>query len=162
MTSAQEPSEKEPPPGGGDAVIRLHDESVTIDKQLVERSRIRVTTRVSEREELVREALEQEEATVTRIPIDREINAHPGIRQEGDVTVIPLVEEVLVVERRLVLREELHIRKTRRTVEVEQPVTLRSEEAVVERVPAPPSSADAPYRKSSPNPSSSPTNSSEE
>ncbi|CAO3406142.1 YsnF/AvaK domain-containing protein [Azospirillum largimobile] len=130
-------AETEPPPGSGDAVIPLHDESVTVDKQRVERCRVRVTTRVSEREELVREALEQEEATVTRIPIDREIDAHPGIRQEGDVTVIPLVEEILVVERRLVLREELHIRKTRRTVQVEQPVTLRSEEAAVERIATP-------------------------
>ncbi|SMF71236.1 conserved domain-containing protein [Azospirillum oryzae] len=130
-----------PPPARtsqqGDAVIPLHDESVTVGKQRVERSRVRVTTRVSEREETVREALEHEEATVTRVPIDREIDAHPGIRQEGDVTVIPLVEEVLVVERRLILREELHIRKSRRIVEVEQPVTLRSEEAVVERVTAP-------------------------
>lgn len=130
-------AEKEPPPGGGDAVIPLHDESVTVDKQRVEQSRVRVTTRVSEREEVVREALEQEEATVTRVPIDREIDAYPGIRQEGDVTVIPLVEEVLVVERRLVLREELHIRKTRRSVQVEQPVMLRSEEAEVERIAAP-------------------------
>ncbi|HYF85400.1 YsnF/AvaK domain-containing protein [Azospirillum sp.] len=128
----------------GDAIIPLHDESVTVGKQRVERSRVRVTTRVSEREAMVRESLEHEEATVTRVPIDREIDAHPGIRQEGDVTVIPLVEEVLVVERRLMLREELHIRKSRRTVEVEQPVTLRSEEAVVERVTAPSSPVHSP------------------
>ncbi|WP_042703014.1 YsnF/AvaK domain-containing protein [Azospirillum sp. B506] len=138
-------ADTEPPPtqdtGRGDAVIPLHDESLTVGRQRVERSRVRVTTRVSEREEMVRQALEHEEVTVTRVPIDREIDVHPGIRQEGDVTVIPLVEEMLVVERRLVLREELHIRKSRRTVEVEQPVTLRSEQAVVERVTAPPSPA---------------------
>ncbi|CAO3420312.1 YsnF/AvaK domain-containing protein [Azospirillum endophyticum] len=133
-----------PPLDEGDAVIPLHDESVTVGKRRVERSRVRVTTRVSEREAMVREALEHEEATVTRVPIDREVDAHPGIRQEGDVTVIPLVEEVLVVERRLVLREELHIRKSRRTVEIEQPVTLRSEEAVVERVGTPPVPARSP------------------
>lgn len=129
-------------PGKDGVAIPLHDESVTIGKQRVERSRVRVTTRVSERETLVRERLDHEEATVTRVPIDREIDVHPDIRQEGDVTVIPLVEEVLVVERRLVLREELHIRKTHRTVEVEQPVILRSEQAAVERVAtAPPSAA---------------------
>ncbi|MBK1841270.1 YsnF/AvaK domain-containing protein [Azospirillum sp. YIM B02556] len=138
-----------PPLEDGDAVIPLHDESVTVGKQRVERSRVRVTTRVSEREEMVREALEHEEATVTRVPIDREIDAHPGIRQEGDVTVIPLVEEVLVVERRLVLREELHIRKNRRTVEVEQPVTLRSEDAVVERVSIPPAAVRSPKQMTS-------------
>lgn len=138
-----------PPLEDGDAVIPLHDESVNVGKQRVERSRVRVTTRVSEREETIREALEHEEATVTRVPIDREIDAHPGIRQEGDVTVIPLVEEVLVVERRLVLREELHIRKNRQTVEVEQPVTLRSEEAVVERISIPPASVRSPNQMTS-------------
>lgn len=142
-------ADTEPPREEGDAVIPLHDESVTVGKQRVERSRVRVTTRVSEHEAMVRESLEHEEATVTRVPIDREIDAHPGIRQEGDVTVIPLVEEVLVVERRLMLREELHIRKNRRTVEVEQPVTLRSEEAVVERVTAPPSPVQSPNQNSS-------------
>lgn len=136
------------PSDEGDVVIPLHDESVTVGKQRVERSRVRVSTRISEREEMVREALDQEEATVTHVPIDREIDAYPGIRQEGDVTVIPLVEEVLVVERRLVLREELHIRKNRRTVEVEQPVTLRSEEAVVERVTAPPTPVRSPNQTS--------------
>ena len=142
-------ADTESPREEGDTVIPLHDESVTVGKQRVERSRVRVTTRVSEHETMVRESLEHEEATVTRVPIDREIDAHPGIRQEGDVTVIPLVEEVLVVERRLMLREELHIRKNRRTVEVEQPVTLRSEEAVVERVTAPPSPIQSPNQNSS-------------
>ncbi len=142
-------ADTESPREEGDAVIPLHDESVTVGKQRVERSRVRVTTRVSEHETTVRESLEHEEATVTRVPIDREIDAHPGIRQEGDVTVIPLVEEVLVVERRLMLREELHIRKNRRTVEVEQPITLRSEEAVVERVTAPPSPIQSPNQNSS-------------
>ncbi|MBP2298119.1 YsnF/AvaK domain-containing protein [Azospirillum picis] len=120
-----------------EAVVPLRDETVSVEKQRVERSRVRVSTRVAERETLVRETLEHEEALVTRVPVGREIDAYPGIRQEGDVTVIPLVEEILVVERRLVLREELHIRKSRRTVDVEQPVILRSEQAAVERIATP-------------------------
>lgn len=35
----------------------------------------------------------------------------PEIRTEGDVTIVPVLEEVLVVEKRLVLKEELHIRR---------------------------------------------------
>ena len=47
--------------------------------------------------------------------------------------IVPLVEEVLVIEKRLILREELHIqtRVVQRTENI--PVTLRSEEAVVTR-----------------------------
>ena len=48
--------------------------------------------------------------------------------------IVPILEEVLVVEKRLMLKEELHIR--RRQVEESQPqrIVLRTEEATVERV----------------------------
>jgi len=118
-------------------VVPLYKETVSVEKRRVERGRVRVTTRVTEHEEVVRQALEQEDVKVVRVPIDREVETRPDVRQDGDTTIIPLVEEVLVVERRLVLREEIHIRKTRRTEEVEQPVTLRSEEAVIERIEQP-------------------------
>ena len=50
-----------------------------------------------------------------------------------DTDVVGLVEEVLVVEKRLILREELHVRKHAGTRTVEQPVTVRSMRAVIER-----------------------------
>jgi stress response protein YsnF len=46
-----------------------------------------------------------------------------------------VLEEVLVVEKRLVLKEELHIRRRVETETVEVPVTLRKQRAVVEREP---------------------------
>jgi uncharacterized protein (TIGR02271 family) len=56
------------------------------------------------------------------------------VRHVGDTMIIPLLEEVLVVEKRLMLKEELHVRKE--SVETHRPqrVMLRSEEAFVERV----------------------------
>jgi stress response protein YsnF len=65
--------------------------------------------------------------------VDREIDAAPSVRTERGVTIVPVVEERLVVEKRLVLREEIHIRQTTRTQSVEVPVTLRKQYAVVER-----------------------------
>ena len=56
-----------------------------------------------------------------------------GYSINGDLTIVPVVEEVLVVEKRLVLKEELHIRRTSQTELVEVPVTLRKQRAVVER-----------------------------
>ena len=49
------------------------------------------------------------------------------------MTIIPVVEEVLVIEKRLVLKEELHIRRRIATETVEVPVTLRNQRAIVER-----------------------------
>ena len=48
--------------------------------------------------------------------------------------VIPVLEEVLVVEKRLVLKEEVHVRHTASGEEVEFPVTLRRQRAEIERV----------------------------
>jgi len=120
-----------------ETVVPLHEETISVEKRRVERGRVRLTTKVTEHDEIVRHALEQEDVEVTRVPIGREVDARPDIRQEGDTTIIPLVEEVLVVERRLVLREEIHVRRQTRTVQAEQPVTLRSEDVIVERIEGP-------------------------
>lgn len=120
-----------------DEVVPLYEEAISVEKRRVEHGRVRVATRVSEHEEIVRQALEQEAVEVTRVRVDREVASRPEIRHEGDTTIIPVVEEVLVVERRLMVREEIHVRRTTRTVTVEQPVVLRSEEAIIERFEQP-------------------------
>ena len=56
----------------------------------------------------------------------------------GPPFVIPVLEEVAVIERRLVLREEVRIRMRSATDTVEVPVTLRRQHATVERQPADP------------------------
>jgi stress response protein YsnF len=66
--------------------------------------------------------------------VDRVVSEAPGVRTEGGVTIVPVLEEVLFVEKRLVLKEELHIRRTATTETVELPVTLRKQRAVIERV----------------------------
>jgi stress response protein YsnF len=59
----------------------------------------------------------------------------PSVRQEGDVTIIPVVEEILVVERRLVLKEEVHIRRIKTTERHQEQIKLRRQEATVSRTP---------------------------
>jgi stress response protein YsnF len=71
---------------------------------------------------------------VTRVPIARIVETAPEIRTEGDLTIVPVLEEVLVVEKRLMLKEELHIRRRAATETVEVPVTLRKQRAIVERI----------------------------
>jgi stress response protein YsnF len=56
------------------------------------------------------------------------------VRHVGNTMIISLLEEVLVVEKRLMLKEELHITKGEVETYKPQRVTLRTEEAVVERV----------------------------
>jgi stress response protein YsnF len=82
---------------------------------VVETARVRVSRATHDHEELVDELLQHEKVEVERIPVGQTIETMPSVRQEGDVTIIPVVEEILVVERRLVLKEEVHIRRIKTT-----------------------------------------------
>ena len=114
-------------------VIPLVEETATVGKREVVTGRVRVQTVTDTIEELARADLQRETVEVTRVPIDRMIETAPEVRTQGDVTILPVVEEVLVVEKRLVLKEELHIRRRVETETVEVPVSLRKQRAVVER-----------------------------
>ena len=117
-------------------VIALAEEEVRLDKRMVTTGKVRVRTIVDVETELAKATLDGETVEVTRIPIDRIVDQAPGIRVEDNVTIIPVLEEVLIVEKRLVLKEEVHIRKLATTEEVEIPVELRKQHAVIERLPA--------------------------
>jgi uncharacterized protein (TIGR02271 family) len=112
----------------------LAEEELRVEKRSVATGKVRVRSVVDLVEEVARATLEEERVDVTRVPIDREVEAAPSVRTEGDVVIVPVLEEVLVVEKRLVLKEELHIRRHVTHDSVEVPVTLRKQRAVVERM----------------------------
>ena len=126
---------------GDDAVLPLVEEALRVGKRRVETGRVRVSVSTDIEEQVVRETLRSERAEFERVPIDRELavgEPAPAMRQEPDGTVVvPVVEEILVVEKRLVLREEIRMRLVAVDEAVEQPVTVRKQRASVERLPPP-------------------------
>ena len=132
MTKRREEPD-ETPRAADEETIPLVEEKLSVAKRVVPTARVRISTVVDERQEWVREDLRREEATVERVPVGREVTEVPEVRQEGDILIVPVVEEVLVVEKRLVLKEELHVRKTHSVERFEEPVVLRATRAVVER-----------------------------
>ena len=108
-------------------------ERLLVSKRVVEKTLVRVATSTREREHLVDEELAQERVEVEHVPINRMVDAVPPVREEGDTTILPVVEEVVVVERRLVLKEEIHIRRLRTTERYQETVVLREQDAVVTR-----------------------------
>ena len=120
--------------GHSSEAIPLIDEELRVDKIGTATGKVRISTVVDMTEEMARACLEEETVDVERVPIGREVDLAPSMRTEGDVVIFPIVEEILIVEKRLVLKEELHIRRRVRYENVEVPVTLRKERAVVERV----------------------------
>jgi stress response protein YsnF len=118
---------------GAKEVLPLVEETATVHKREVVTGKVRVSTVTDTVEELARANLQSDNVEVTRVPVDQVVDTAPDIRTEGNVTIVPVLEEVLVVTKQLVLKEELDIRRRVETETVEVPVTLRKQRAIVER-----------------------------
>lgn len=123
------------PAGAARETVPVAREELEVGKRAVETARVRIRKLVRSREATVDERLLREEVDVQRVPVNRVIDAPVEPHYEGDVLVVPVMEERLVVEKRLVLAEELRVRVRRSERPHHERVVLRSEEPVVEREP---------------------------
>jgi len=122
--------------GSDRVVIPLVAEELAVGKREVEAGRVRVTKLVQEEDRVVDQPLTSEEVVVERVPVNRVVNGPVEVRHEGETMIVPLLEEVLVVEKRLMLREEVRISRRRTETHHPQTVTLRKEDVQIERIPA--------------------------
>ncbi len=115
------------------AAIPIIEEQIHIDKQLVEKGVVRLSKKVYQENVEVDVPLIHEEHDINRVPVNQYIDAPPAVRYEGETMIIPVLREEVVVQKRLVLVEELHITKKLVQTQSHQQVTLRKEEVVVDR-----------------------------
>jgi uncharacterized protein (TIGR02271 family) len=115
--------------------IPIVEEQVLVEKRRVPTAKVRIHKSLEEEDVVVDEPLMQEEVQVEHVPVNRYVDAPEDVRQEGETTIVPVMEEVLVVTKRLLVREELHI--TKRQTETHNPQTVRRRREVVhvERLP---------------------------
>lgn len=124
----------EPRENALDKVVALAREELRVTRRVVDRGGIRVRVSVNEHDEAVDVLLREQDVEVERVPIGRVVERPPETRQEGDTLVIPIIEEILVVERRLILKEEVRVRRTERQRPTREMARLRSEVAEVEPI----------------------------
>ncbi|MET0529663.1 MAG: YsnF/AvaK domain-containing protein [Microvirga sp.] len=148
-------SDDKPEPGIGERqetappleeVLPLVEETLRIERREIVTGRVRVRVSTETEERLVAQDLTGEEVDVERVPVGTYLEPGapvPQVRTENDVTIVPILEEVLVVEKRLLVREELHIRRRVMTEHTETPVTLRRQKAEVEHLSAEPGTSSA-------------------
>ncbi|MGF6274920.1 stress response protein YsnF [Massilia sp. UYP11] len=125
-----EPSEQEP------LRIPVVEERLAVGTRMVDTGRgVRIHKSVTEHPVTIDERLLRDELRVQRVPVDRIVGAAdaPGQRYEGDTLVIPVLEEVLVVERKVRIMEELHITRVRHEERHLDTVPLKAERVEVER-----------------------------
>ena len=126
-SSAEDEAEKQ-------AVIPVVEEQVVVEKRPVAKGRVRVHKKVDQRHETVDLPLTKERVEIRRVVIDRDVDDFLPVRREGDTTIIPIVEEVLVVEKKLRLKEEIHVIRRREQERHVEKVALKQETAEIERV----------------------------
>lgn len=120
--------------------IPVLEEELVAGKRERVTGRVRVTMHAETVEEVVEQALESIHAHVTRIPVNRDLEPGapiPVMRTLDGLTIVPVLEEVLVVEKRLRFVEELHIKQQKSVEQVSTAVSLRKQSAQVEQTSEP-------------------------
>jgi uncharacterized protein (TIGR02271 family) len=119
-------------------VIPVVSEELEVETHHVARGGVRVSTRVEIRDQTIEIPCVHEEVVVERVPVNTIVEGDaPQVTEEGDVLIIPVLEEVIVVEKRLMLREFVRVTKRRTTTTAQETVALRHQVVDVERIESP-------------------------
>lgn len=122
------------PSDSGRAAVPVVEERLLVNKRTVQTGRVVVNKRVVEEQQAFEQPLSKEEVVVERVAVGRLVDGPVADRQEGDTLVLAVVEEVLVVEKRLMLKEEVRITRNSTERVQREAVTLRREEVEINRV----------------------------
>ncbi len=119
--------------GDSTMVVPIIEESLDVSKRTVATGKVRIEKTVQAYDVVLDEALAVHTWTVERIPMNLPIDVEPAVRQEGNTTIYPLLEEKLMVTKQLILKEELRVTRNDFERRDTQTVTLRREQLKVER-----------------------------
>lgn len=119
---------------GGEIVVPIIAEEIFVEKRMVESGGVRIHKTVRENLQIVDEPIIQENVDIERVAVNQFVETAPGIRYEGDTMIIPILEEVVVTQKRIFVREEIRVTKTREQHSNPQEITLRREEINFEEI----------------------------
>jgi len=119
-----------------DVVIPVIEEELATGTRAVKTGAVRIDKHVQKRVRRISAPLVHEDIEVRRVPVNREVTEPPRVRRRGDTVIVPVVEEEMVVTKRLVLKEEIHIVKRRTKERVVKEVELERERAEIHRLDA--------------------------
>jgi hypothetical protein len=127
-----------PSEGGPEAgvVIPVIAELAHIETVRRVTGKVRLRETLREQEEVIDQPLLRERVRVERVAIDRWVDESPQVRHEAATLIIPVLEEVLVVEKRLRPKEEVRVTWQSEKAHEPQRLVLRREEGHVEPIEA--------------------------
>lgn len=116
-----------------DRTLPLAEEQAEISKRTRTTGIVRVDKVVRETVQPIEATLDSEIVEVRRVPVGRLVDGPVPDRRNGDTLIVSVMEEVLVVEKRLRVVEEIHLVRRRTAEVVRDDIPLRREEVRVER-----------------------------
>jgi uncharacterized protein (TIGR02271 family) len=117
-------------------VVPVIEEDLVTGAHAVKTGSVRVRKEVEHLRKNVEMPAMRDVVSVNRVPVNKVVTSVPGVREEGELLIVPVLEEEIVVEKRLVLKEEIHIRRRRIEEHVTKVVELDREHATIERLDA--------------------------
>jgi uncharacterized protein (TIGR02271 family) len=117
-------------------VVPVIEEEIAAGVKAVKTGAVRVDKHVEKRLRKVEGPLLHEDVEVRRVPVGRVVSEPPPVRRKGDTVIVPVMEEELVVTKRLVLKEEIHLIKRRTKERFAKEVEVNRERAEVHRLDA--------------------------
>jgi stress response protein YsnF len=100
----------------------------------VETGRVRVTKRVESHDETIEQEVRQGHVEVKRVAVNRPVEGPMPPRREGNTLIVPVVSEVLRIEKQWILTEEIHLIQTEESRRVNEQVAVAREVAQVQRL----------------------------
>lgn len=119
-----------------EVVVPVIEEELETGTRTVKTGSVRVEKQVEKRTRRVSAPMIHEDVEVRRVAINRVVDEAPKARRRGNTVIVPVVEEELVITKRLVLKEEIHLIKRRTRDRVVKEVELGRERAKVRRLDA--------------------------
>jgi uncharacterized protein (TIGR02271 family) len=115
--------------------IPIIEEEAKVEKKVVEKGKVKIYKTVKEETESLNLPVINEEVQIQRIPLNKIVEEAPeAVRYEGDTMIIPVLKEIAVVEKKILLVEEIRVTKTATHSEQKEEVTLRKEEINIEHL----------------------------
>jgi uncharacterized protein (TIGR02271 family) len=117
---------------GEERVIELREEQLVANKRLHHLGEVVVRTEVETLPAHVEVDTLREQVEVVREAVGKPVDEREPPREEDGEIIVPIYEEQLVVTRRLVLRERVHIRRLQHKERHVVDDTVKRERLVVE------------------------------
>lgn len=123
-------------PATDQVVVPVIEEQADVGTRRIKTGSVRIDKQVERRLQKVAAPLVLDDVEVRRVPVNRVVQQAPATRTQGDTLIIPVVEEELIVTKRLVVKEEIHVIRRRTKKRVTEEVEVARERAQVSRLDA--------------------------